>query len=407
MVDAIGSVTNKMLNRLKEPSISWTKLTAGEIQEYKGQGQDIPVAILKWAEEIIKLANAPDDVTYDMVNGKTNLDDIYQILAVSENEDTKEKDANDKDETNADTNMNKAQSERSVLKEGGTPLSEQGKVFMDKSREAASNTDDMVGALMAALDESAALADSADDIAKQTENKTGALKTEYDALVARAKEQSSEPLTKAEQDRLKALGVQLTQIGTAAQGTLAGLSAQADALKTTVSGFSGIPENAIDYGIETADIGLELMGVSDDKRNSVMDKASAASGIQDGALSVMRENSKLRFGRMMFDADYRLGVKASRQGGADMDTGASGETQRAVAESKVETDASKINLNKTDVQNATYIPAQDTSDKSDGNKSEQKDNKDETDVKDITLADEKITTDPNEIQKRKERRGLA
>ena len=180
MVDAIGSVTSKVMARIKEPSIDWKKLTAEEIRDYLGQGQDVPVAILKWAEEISKLTKAPDDVTYEMVNGKTNLDEIYQILAVSENEDTKEKDANDKDETDTNTDMNKAQAERSVLQQGGTGLSEQGKIFMDKSGAAANDTNDMISALMATLDASDALADSADDIVKQTEGRAGSIKSEYD-----------------------------------------------------------------------------------------------------------------------------------------------------------------------------------------------------------------------------------
>lgn len=404
MVDAIGSVSNKPIVKSKDTSINWEQCTAEEIKDYKGQGEDVPVAILAWAEEIAKLSNAPDDVTYEMVNGSTSIDEINQVFAISDSAN-----ANDKDETDSNTNMNQAQAERSILQEGGTTLSDQGKIFMDKSSAAANSSNAMSGVLQGAIEASAALADSADEIAKQTESQTSALKTEYDALVARAKDQNAEPLTEAEQARLSALGGQLAQAGNSAQGALASLSSQADALKATVSGFSGVPEMAVEYGTETANIGLELMGVSDDKRASVADKATAAAGAKDGALNVIRQNSRINFIRMIVDPDYRLGIKASRQGGGDMDTGAAGITERNSAETQIDTDVSRINTAKMSVENDTYISAADTPNKSNGDKAQQSETKDETEAKekDITLADSTITTDPNEIQKRKERKGLA
>ena len=84
MVDAIGSVSNKPIIKSKDTSINWKNCTADEIKEYKGQGQDVPVAILAWAEEIAKLSNAPDDVTYEMVNGSTSIEEINQVLAISD-----------------------------------------------------------------------------------------------------------------------------------------------------------------------------------------------------------------------------------------------------------------------------------------------------------------------------------
>lgn len=404
MVDAIGSVSNKPFVKSKDTSINWKNCTADEIKEYKGQGQDVPVAILAWAEEIAKLSNAPDDVTYEMVNGSTSIEEINQVLAISDSAN-----ANDKDETDQNTNMSKAQSERSILEEGGTTLSDQGKIFMDKSSAAAGSTNAMAGVLQGTIDASLELADNADQIARQTESQTSALKNEYDALVARAKDQNADPLTEAEQARLAVLGGQLSQVGNAAQGALAAIGSQADALRANISGFNGVPEGAVDYGTETANIGLELMGVSDDKRASIADKATAAAGAKDGAQNVIKQNSKINFGRMMFDADYRLGVRASQQGANDVNVGNQGILERDSADAQVETNIARINIDKTAVENDTYVSAADTPNNANGDKAQQSETKDETVAKekDITLADETITTDPNEIQKRKERKGLA
>lgn len=404
MVDAIGSVSNKPIVRSKDSSINWEQCTAEEIKEYKGQGEDVPVAILAWAEEIAKLANAPDDVTYEMVNGSTSIDEINQVLAVSDSAN-----ANDKDETDSNTNMNRAQAERSLLEEGGTTLSDQGKIFMNKSGIAAGETEGMAGILQGAIDASATLAASANEVAAQTDSQTNALRSEYDALVARARDNTAEPLTEAEQSKLTALGAQLTQVGTSAQATLAGLDAESEALRATVAGFNGIPENALNYGNETTGIGMELMGVSQDKQASVSDKASAASSAKDGALNVIKQNSRINLSRYLFDADYRLGVNASRQGTANAQTGAEGVAERTAAEAQVEGNVGEVKSAQASVENNTFVGATDTPNRSNGDRAQQTETKDETVAKekDITLADSTITTDPNEIQKRKERKGIA
>lgn len=65
MVDAITSYNaNKPTNSKKDLTINWNKLTVKEIKEYEGEGQEVPEYIKKWAEYVDKLQNTPDDVTY-------------------------------------------------------------------------------------------------------------------------------------------------------------------------------------------------------------------------------------------------------------------------------------------------------------------------------------------------------
>ena len=61
------------------------------------------------------------------------------------------------------------------------------------------------------------------------------------------------------------------------------------------------------------------------------------------------------------------------------------------------------------VENNTFVGATDTADNRTEDRTQQREEEDERAAaeQDVTLADEKITTDPNEIQKRKERKGLA
>lgn len=66
MVDAISAFNaNKPTNPKTDLTINWNKLTVDEINEYEEQGQEVPEYIKKWAEYVENLANVPDDVTYE------------------------------------------------------------------------------------------------------------------------------------------------------------------------------------------------------------------------------------------------------------------------------------------------------------------------------------------------------
>lgn len=415
MVDAIGAQTNKPVKLTQDRSINWQQCTIDEIKEYQGQGQSVPTDILRWAEEVAKIASLPDDVTYEITNGSTDIEEINQLLAVT--------DANDKDETNPETGRTQAQQERSVLEEGGTALADQGKIFIGKSTDASSATGNAVNSLQSAIDLSNSIVEEADAQAAATEAETKATKQEYDKLLEKAKTKNAEEigLTAADQSKMAQLGQQLNNAGTKAQAALAGFDTQITNVSATISQNKAIPSTATDYGTETTDIGLELMGKTDEERASIMGDATAAAGTNHkegffkrevgGALGEVKENAKPKFNRFLFDADYRLGVKASRLGASTMDTGAQGEARANQVETENEANKNKINQDKTKVKNATYVSAEKSPDET-GNKEEDKTADDAAKAaaanqEDVTLADETITTDPNEIQKRKERKGLA
>ena len=62
MVDAINSYSGV---KPQDLTINWNDCTANEVLEYKDEGQEVPTAILAWAEDMSKQQGA-DEVTYEM-----------------------------------------------------------------------------------------------------------------------------------------------------------------------------------------------------------------------------------------------------------------------------------------------------------------------------------------------------
>lgn len=59
--------------------INFKQCTAQEIKRYQSEGQDVPDEIARWAAEVAKIANAPDDVTYEMVNGEVDENQLASL----------------------------------------------------------------------------------------------------------------------------------------------------------------------------------------------------------------------------------------------------------------------------------------------------------------------------------------
>ena len=61
------------IQKLNNQKIQWQQLTAKEILEYQKEGQDVPSEYQKWAAAISASLNVQDEVTYEMVNGETDI----------------------------------------------------------------------------------------------------------------------------------------------------------------------------------------------------------------------------------------------------------------------------------------------------------------------------------------------
>lgn len=61
------------IQKLNNQKIQWQQLTAKEILEFQKEGQDVPSEYQKWAAAISASLNVQDEVTYEMVNGETDI----------------------------------------------------------------------------------------------------------------------------------------------------------------------------------------------------------------------------------------------------------------------------------------------------------------------------------------------
>lgn len=67
------------IQRLNQ-NIKWQQLTAKEILKYKQEGEEVPNEYQKWASAISAVMNVQDDVTYEMVNGETDIAALDEAL---------------------------------------------------------------------------------------------------------------------------------------------------------------------------------------------------------------------------------------------------------------------------------------------------------------------------------------
>jgi len=63
-----------------DPKIRWQQMTAKEILKMRDQGEEVPSEFQKWAAAVSAVMNTQDDVTYEMVNGETDMAAIDEAL---------------------------------------------------------------------------------------------------------------------------------------------------------------------------------------------------------------------------------------------------------------------------------------------------------------------------------------
>lgn len=380
MVDAINS---KPITSPKDISVNWKQCTADEIIDYQGQGQDVPTQFLRWAQDMAAMANAPDDVTYEMANSPEQLSQ-------------QEEEA-----------LNVAQLQRQQMTESGTGLKEQGRTFTGESKQAETDTATMISSMNNVTARSEAIATEAAAKTAQTVESTQSIKAEYDKLIERSKSDTAEKLTNSEQQRLVMLGQQLNKFGTNAQSELQNMGIELAALDSTINQGTGISQNATNYGVETVDIGLQLIGADTNTRATANADGAAAAGAKGGAYDAIKNTiGNFNFFEMRFNSDYRVGAGAITQGASTLDSGAEGSSKTETTLAANNVNKNQVNNDKTKIQNATLVGAREGAEST--NNKEPTDTTQETkpEEKDPTLADTTITTDPNEILKRKERKGI-
>ncbi|MFI3300430.1 MAG: hypothetical protein R3Y28_03320 [Candidatus Gastranaerophilales bacterium] len=77
MVDSINAGAT---SASKISTSEWKTMSAKDILEQEELGEEVPAAIVTWANEITNLEKVPDTTTYEAVNGTTDIEALEMLL---------------------------------------------------------------------------------------------------------------------------------------------------------------------------------------------------------------------------------------------------------------------------------------------------------------------------------------
>ena len=400
MVDAISAVNaavNTEIQRRKDVSINWRNLTASEVLEHAGRGEDVPAEILKWAKDYSKQINAPENVSYDAVNGATQAEYARENAGTKEPEAAKE--AAEETEGNDDS-PREVQQEVSLYEKAG--------VHITNSEAARENSDSMVADTEEQSSKSETTAAIAAQRANDVEQRTKSTKAQYDELLNRIASDKSN-ISPADLVKLSKLSAELMSVGNRAQNELAIYDAQLKEIEEIFSEYAPIPPNVSDRGADTKEAGMKLVGIKQ------VDNGDVNSTAIDKSISVETKEALQKARAYNFDfiftRDYVRGLMALEESSRAEDTSnegsaaiISGEEKNSKSLRVVDNAISKAEdiTMATDKREDKHINEKKETEEQAKKKRENNNNKHEVNgVKDET----KLTTEPLEIQKRRERRG--
>jgi len=366
MVDAINS--NSTI-KPQDLSINWNGCTAMEILEYQDEGQDIPSAILTWAEDMAKTSGA-DEVTYEMAMENPEATSAANV-----------------EELDAGAALKTQLDEQNV-----TP-SEQAEIFAQQSK----TQTDMVSALE---DEMENILKESEAASAKAEEQTQNILSQIQALNARKEQIKSAPTTPFGGLEATQINMQIKQLG---QLGLGQLDITGQTIYTATNGLDDAIVTANDtnsIGSQSIDIGSKLMNeVSGNFFSSEFRAAMRAINEGGNAVDKASEGLNIFNATISDNAPFEEAINKNK----NSITNASGAS--AIAEDEENPEAEAVEEEPTE-QESVELKDNETVTVTDQAEKDQIIEDRESDI-DPTLADESITSDPNEILKRKERKGLA
>lgn len=371
MVDAIGGVSSSQIKPIKkDDSIDWKGCTSDEIIEYEKEGQEVPDYILQWAKEFAKLQNAPDDITYEMAMGATTL------AAVNGNQQAQQ----DENE-NSEEETNSAAAIREQMNTEGVSLRNQAKTF----RSYSSQYTDEIKNMMDMMEQYLAESEAAESNAQATKD---SILSQIQALIASQKDNklggTEGAVEAARIDR---------QIKSVGQTGLSSIEADAIPIENTSTNITAAEFTSLtgrQFGNETVSIGNELKS-----RGGVFNVVMGAMTVKSGQKELEQSNA----GDSQFADDETSNQEYidNVSGYKTEITNASGAT---ISNEEEDTDTKDAD-EKAEADNTVNDSEQDETAKTDEIKQK------ELAQQEPETVDDKITTDPNEILKRKQKKGLA
>lgn len=336
---------NSIRQTQKDMSINWNECTAEEIIDYQGEGQEVPTEYLRWAQEMAKISGAPDDITYEMSISNEN----YSI------------------ENAGSPQANVAEGLRNGLDAQGTPLWQQGEIFASTSNQYNDDISNLQGEMEAILANSQDTLTQAQDSQQETVSQIQALQSRQQAL----KNDKTNIFTALQAQSLD------QQIKALADSGIENINQLAQNIYNETNGIDAAiytADTGTDIGQMTTDIGKQLAQMA-----SFQQAAYAQSVINAGNTVTSKANDS----------------RATFESTADENT--VNEAGANTLKDEIYNASNTAPATETDNQ-AAEEDTQDENVTQDNYKKEEK--------ADVTRDDTEFTTDPNEILRRKERRGL-
>lgn len=368
MVDAINGNYGV---KPQDTSINWNDLTANEVLEYEEEGQDVPDEILAWAQDMAKTDNA-DDVTYEMFETQES-----------------------------ESSGNAAIDFREEMTGNKMNLKEQGEAFIEESRNKENLTLQSITEMAPLLSAAQQIGNEAVAIGDETKTQLDAIKAQIDALINEKNDKPRFFQSRSERSEIQGLHAVAQALGANAQNQIGGLDAEIAEVDAIVNEAAFNSQTSIDFGNETTEIGNNLMDI---KKSLI----SMGQGMLNGSSPYFIFGGK------------RVGREAVEQGAR---TTAIGEQGLEIAEQNAAVNGIALDSVYQATGGIDDTPSNESSTGDESNNSEETNNAENPDTADAsntsrregsteeeldpTLADTSITIDPDEILRRKERRGLA
>ena len=381
MVDAINGNYGA---KSQDLSINWNDLTATEVLAYEDEGQDVPDAILAWAQEMAGTENA-DQITYEMY-----------------------------EENGESSSGNAATDLRQELSDSHLSLKAQGKIFIEQSKEKEDLTLQSITEMAPLLNIAQEIGTEAEAIGDAAKTQLESIKNQIQALISEKNDKPRLLQDRSERGEIQGLQAVAEALGANAEGQLQSLDAELDEVDEIVNNGALSSQTSIDFGSETVAIGNELLG----------DKGGRNIGIVAGVVGGALTGVGMLLGGLiggifggLFGGKKKVGREAVEQGTQTMTVGQQGMQISEQAADAYGVSIKDVSNSENDVNNASE--GTQTGDGSTGGEeltggedataaSSESVQEGSTEAEiDPTLADTSITTDPDEILRRKERRGLA
>lgn len=358
--------------------VNWGSCTAEEILEFEEQGQEVPEQYLSWAEEMAASMNVQDDVTYEMAQMESG------------------------------GSGNAAADFRQQLSEDGVSLKRQGQIFTEESRNKEELTLQTIQQMGPLLNVPEQLEEEAAQIADSTRTQLEVLKSQIESLAAAKDDKPRMFQGRAERGEIQGLEAVAKALGTQATNEMEGITQELEEVDKIINEGAASSQLSVDYGAETVAIGAELVGKGSSTGEIIGKVAGAVGGVALGVGAILGGFFGGLIGGLFGGSKRRVGKEAIEQGSQTMTVGQQGNQVAEQAADIHGVSIKSVEKSEQDLKTAEDSNATGGETDTPANVSQPEDTASEEQAEDIVSQDPSvIITDPNEILKRKERRGLA